>query len=146
ILFMLRDPRDSCLSCFFQSFDLQGAMPYFLDLRQTAVYYDAVMGLARQSLALISNPVMQLRYESLVADFEPSIRAVLQFLQLPWSEGIRQYRQKALQKVIDTPSYQQVTRPLYRESIGRWRQFSQQMEPLQPLLGPWVEYFEYPPA
>jgi tetratricopeptide (TPR) repeat protein len=145
ILFMLRDPRDACLSCFFQSFDLQGAMPYFLDLRQTAVYYDAVMGLARQSLAMISNPVMQLCYESLVADFEPSIRAVLQFLGLPWSEEIHQYRQKAMQKVIDTPSYQQVTRPLYQESIGRWRHFSLQMEPVQTLLGPWVQYFGYPP-
>ncbi|HET6564118.1 MAG TPA: sulfotransferase [Xanthomonadales bacterium] len=146
ILFMLRDPRDACLSCFMQTFDLQGAMPYFLDLRQTAVYYDAVMSLAQQSLAVIENPVYLQRYEHLVEDFEAGLRKITQFLGLPWSEEILQYRQKAAQKMIDTPSYQQVTLPLYRDAIGRWRHFEEQIEPLQALLGPWVEHFGYPPA
>jgi tetratricopeptide (TPR) repeat protein len=146
ILFMLRDPRDACLSCFFQSFDLQGAMPYFLDLQQTAIYYDTVMSLARQSLSLISNPVCLQRYESLVGEFEASMRSVLQFLDLPWSEEIHQYRQKAQQKIIDTPSYQQVTQPLYREAIGRWRHFPAQTELMQPLLGRWIDHFDYPLA
>jgi tetratricopeptide (TPR) repeat protein len=146
ILFMLRDPRDVCLSCFFQSFDLKGAMAYFLDLEQTARYYDAAMSLAHKSLAVISNPVFYQRYEKLVVDFEDSMREILGFLGLPWNEEILRYRQKALLRTIDTPSYQQVTRPLYLDSIGRWRHFSAQMEPLQGLLGPWVEHFDYPPS
>jgi hypothetical protein len=144
ILFMLRDPRDACLSCFFQSFDLQGAMPYFLDLEKTAVYYDAVMSLAKQSLSVIGNPVFLQRYETLVENFEASMRSALQFLGLPWSEEIHRYRQKAQQKMIDTPSYQQVIQPLYHEAVGRWRHFPAQVEPLQPLLGRWIEHFDYP--
>ena len=146
ILFMLRDPRDACLSCYFQSFELQGAMPYFLDLQQTADYYDAVMSLARQSLALISNPVYLQRYESLVEEFEAGMHSVLQFLGLSWSEEILHYRQKAQQKIIDTPSYQQVTQPLYREAIGRWRHFPAQVELMRPRLGRWIEHFDYPEA
>ncbi len=144
VLFLVRDPRDVCLSCFFQSFELQGAMPYFLDLQQTAHYYAAAMSLARDSLQQISNPVFFQGYEKLVMDFEPSMRAILDFLDLPWSEEILQYRQKAQQRFIDTPSYQQVTRPLYPDSIGRWRQFSAQMEPLAEQLGPWIKHFGYP--
>jgi hypothetical protein len=143
VLFLVRDPRDVCLSCFFQSFELQGAMPYFLDLQQTAEYYSAAMLLARQSMDQISNPVFFQRYENLVTDFEPSMRAILDFLELPWSDEIRLYRQKAQQRSIDTPSYQQVTRPLYSDAIGRWRHFSEQMEPLDRSLGPWIEHFGY---
>lgn len=144
ILFMLRDPRDVCLSCYFQSFDLQGAMPYFLDLQDTGNYYHATMSLAHSSLAVISNPVYFQRYEQLVGNFEPAMRAMLSFLELPWSDEVLHYRQKSANRVIDTPSYQQVTRPLYTDSIGRWRHFSLQMEPLKARLSPWVEYFDYP--
>jgi hypothetical protein len=144
ILFMLRDPRDACLSCFFQSFDLQGAMPYFLDLEQTAHYYHAVMSLTQQSLELVSNPLLVQRYESLVTEFEPSMRRIIDFLGMDWHRDILEYRQKALLRIIDTPSYQQVTQPLYRNSIGKWRNFSGQMEPVQGLLGQWVEHFDYP--
>jgi len=81
-----------------------------------------------------------------VVDFEPSMHEIVDFLGLPWSEEILHHRQKALLRTIDTPSYQQVTRPLYLDSIGRWRHFSEQMEPLQDMLGPWLEYFDYPPG
>jgi len=144
ILFIVRDPRDACLSCYFQSFDLQGAMPYFLDLQDTANYYHAAMSLAKSSLDVIKNPVHFQRYEHLVSEFEPAMRAMLGFLGLPWNDEVLHYRQKAKNRVIDTPSYQQVTRPLYTDSIGRWRQFSAQMEPLKARLSPWVEYFDYP--
>jgi tetratricopeptide (TPR) repeat protein len=144
ILFMLRDPRDACLSCFFQSFDLQGAMPYFLDLEETAAYYHAVMELAQQSLELVGNPVLVQKYEELVTDFEPSMRSILNFLEVEWHPEVMDYRQKALLRIIDTPSYQQVTQPLYRDAMGRWRNFSDQMEPVHQLLGQWVEQFDYP--
>jgi len=144
ILFMLRDPRDACLSCYFQSFDLQGAMPYFLNLQDTGHYYHAAMSLAKSSLDVIDNPVHLQRYEQLVSHFEPAMRSMLDFLELPWSHEVLQYRQKSESRVIDTPSYQQVTRPLYADSIGRWRHFSSQMEPLKASLGPWVEHFDYP--
>jgi tetratricopeptide (TPR) repeat protein len=143
ILFLLRDPRDVCLSCFFQAFELQGAMPYFLDLRQTAGYYAAAMSLARDTLAQISNPVHFQKYEDLVTDFEPSLQKIFHFLGLPWRDEVLQYREKVQDRVIDTPSYQQVTRPLYTDSIERWRPFSAQLEPVLAELGPWIRHFGY---
>jgi tetratricopeptide (TPR) repeat protein len=143
ILFIQRDPRDVCISCYFQSFDLQGAMPYFLDLAETAKYYDQVMRLADESLKAISNPVHTMRYEDLVTGFEVQMKAAVGFLGLAWEEGVLDYRNKARSRQIDTPSYQQVTQPLYTRSIGRWRNYAVQMEPHQPRLGQWVERFGY---
>lgn len=145
VILALRDPRDACLSCFFQSFDLKGAMPYFLDLGDTARYYDLVMGLAFDTLAQIPNPVLRLRYEDLVTDLPAAARAVTDFLGLAWREEMLDYRRQALERVIDTPSYQQVVEPLYRTSIGRWRNYRARMEPVLDILGPWVQRLGYAP-
>jgi hypothetical protein len=45
VLVALRDPRDTCLSCFMQRFQFSDAMVNFLDLERTAETYGAVMGL-----------------------------------------------------------------------------------------------------
>lgn len=143
VILALRDPRDACLSSFFQAFDLQGAMPYFLDLGDTARYYDAVMTLATETLAQVGNPVQSLRYEDLVGDFERQVRALIAFLGLEWRDEVLDYRRRARDRIIDTPSYQQVVKPLYTTSIGRWRHYRDAMEPVREILGPWVQRFGY---
>ncbi len=143
IVFAMRDPRDACLSCFFQAFDLQGAMPYFLDLDDTARYYDTVMRLATDTLAQLPNPVHHVRYESLVGNLEHEARELLAFLGLGWQPGVLAYRERALERSIDTPSYQQVVQPLYSRSIGRWRHYREFMGPASGILDSWVERFGY---
>ncbi len=145
IIVALRDPRDACLSCFFQTFELTGAMPYFLDLMDTVRYYDQLMRLATSSLDIISNPRHTIRYEQLVDDFAGQMRPLIRFLGLDWDQGVMNYRQH-LQQHIATPSYHQVAQPLYIRAIGRWKNYQQQMEPAQAFLTPWVRHFGYPPA
>jgi len=144
ILFMLRDPRDACLSCYFQSFDLQGAMPYFLDFNDTTNYYDRVMSLATETMACIDNPLLTLRYENLVQDFETCMRSAVSFLGLEWHRDVLDYRRISQNRSISTPSYQQVVQPLYNRSIGRWKHYRQHMEPGINKLGQWVDHFGYP--
>jgi hypothetical protein len=140
---MLRDPRDACLSCYFQAFDLQGAMPYFLDLEDTVRYYDLVMTLATETSRSMSNPIMTVRYEDLVREFESTMRRLTDFLDLNWDAEILNYRQNALHRAIATPSYQQVIQPLYTNSIGRWHNYRQRVEPEFRSLGRWVTHFGY---
>ena len=91
----------------------------------------------------ISNPVHEVRYESLVGTYEGTMRRLVDFLGLDWSADVLQYRQGALNRTIYTPSYQQVVQPLYTRSIGRWRNFRTQAEPHLAPLSQWVEYFAY---
>jgi len=144
IIFMVRDPRDACLSCFCQVFDLQGAMPYFLDLDDTVRYYDESMRLALNSVRIIGNPIREIRYEELVSGFEAQMRSLVEFLQLRWDPSVLDYRHHSQERMIYTPSYQQVVGPLQTASIGRWRNYRERVEPAFVRLGPWVEYFDYP--
>jgi hypothetical protein len=44
---------------------------------------------------------------------------------------------------VATPSCRQVTREIYRESIGPWRAYGDVLAPLQPALAPYVAAFGY---
>jgi len=144
VLVALRDPRDACLSCFMQRFRLDDSMINFCRLEQTAETYAAVMGLwlvYRDSLTL---PWREFRYEDLVEDFEAEVRGLLGFIGLDWHEAVARYREDSARRSVATPSYRQVTREIYRDSIGRWRAYRDVFAPLQPLLAPFVDAFGYP--
>ncbi len=140
----LRDPRDACLSCFMQRFQLNDAMANFLDLAETARTYAAVMGLwlhYREALPLAWH---EYRYEDLVEDFEGELRRVLDFIGAGWHDDVARYREKTGRPAVTTPSYGQVTRPLYKSAIGRWRAYRDELAPVLPTLEPLVAAFGYP--
>jgi tetratricopeptide (TPR) repeat protein len=143
VIFLQRHPMDACLSCYFQTFELQAAMAYFLDLELTAQYYDSVMRVASLSLQQIGNPVHKLRYEDLVADPKNQLTALLDFLNLNWHDSMLDYWQQEVDGTSDTPSYQQVSQQLYTRSIGRWQHYAKHLESSSSFLERWVEEFGY---
>jgi hypothetical protein len=63
---------------------------------------------------------------------------------LPWDERIESYQETALERGrITTPSYRQVTEKLYKQSSGRWINYREEMEPVLPLLEPWISKWGY---
>ena len=142
ILFLQRHPLDVCLSCYFQAFELEASMAYFLDIQQTAKYYDAMMQVAALSLQQVANPVHMMRYEDLVADPKAELGSCLEFLTVEWDDSILEYRQTR-GNASNTPSYQQVSQPLHSRSIGKWRHYTNQLESSIPLLQRWLEHFGY---
>jgi tetratricopeptide (TPR) repeat protein len=146
IIFALRDPRDVVLSCFQQTFDMNAAMFEFLSLENAARYYDAVMRLFSVYREKLSFPLHIVRYEDLLADFDREVGRLLGFLGLPWRESVRNYRETAKKRLINTPSASQVVRPLYTTARGKWRNYRAELEPVLPLLEPWVKAFGYDPA
>ena len=118
-------------------------MAYFLDIQQTAQYYDAMMQVAAPSMEELGNPLHELRYEDLVAEPEVQLTALLNFLGLESDDAMLEYRQQGVGKTSDTPSYQQVSQPLHTRSIGRWRHYSEQFESSLSLISPWVTRFGY---
>ena len=144
VLVALRDPRDVCLSCYMQYFLLNDAMVNFLDLRQTAETYRAVMGLwlhYRESLTL---PVSEYRYEDLIEDFDGTVRQVLDFIGVGWHQEVARYREKSLGRAINTPSYRNVTGALYSRAMGRWRGYRRELAPVLEDLKPFAAAFGYP--
>jgi len=140
----LRHPCDCVLSCVMHSFQLNDAMANFLDLNAAAHLYDRVMTLWEQYRALLPLPVHTVHYETLVIDFETTVCGLLDFLGLRWHDSVTAYADTArARKRINTPSYAQVTEPLYTRASGRWTRYHKQMAPVMPVLRPWAERFGY---
>jgi hypothetical protein len=115
----------------------------FLSLETTARYYDAVMRLAETARARLPLDLHVVRYEDLVADFDAEVASLLRFLDLPWDERVHGFHDTARSRLIRTPSAAQVRQPLYASSVARWRRYERQLEPVRPVLEPWVEAYGY---
>lgn len=144
ILFALRDPRDVVLSCFRRGFQMNAAMFEFLALQSAARYYDAVMQAGEIYRERLPLELHEIRYERLVEDFEGEAKSALGFLGLDWSEDLLTFADRAQGRLIRTPSAPQVRRGLYKDALGQWRHYNKALEPVLPLLAPWIERFGYP--
>ncbi|MBS0211946.1 MAG: sulfotransferase [Proteobacteria bacterium] len=143
-LFAQRHPCDAVLSCFMQNFRLNEAMANFRTLGQTASIYDRTMRLWTVFRERLGLNVHTIRYEGMVDDFDGQVRALCDFLGVPWEDSLRQFSSKALDRgKINTPSYEQVSQPIYRQARGRWQRYRRHLEPHLPLLQPWIERYGY---
>ena len=143
-ILVLRHPCDCVLSCFMQTFKLNDAMANFLSLDQSARLYAAVMELWSLYREKLDLNVHVLKYEDLVQDLEGTCKSLLAFLGLEWDENLHNYQKTALDRnSIRTPSYSQVIQPLYKQASGRWINYRKQMQPVLPILQPWIEAFGY---
>ena len=54
------------------------------------------------------------------------------------------YRQRLLErKHVTSPTYEAVAQPIYRKSIGRWKNYERLLEPALETLAPFVREFGY---
>lgn len=127
-----RDPMDCCFSNFTQSFSSAHASSFALeDIGQCYVDYVRLMAhLDRVAPGMIHH----LRYESLIENAEAELRAVFDYLDLRWDPAVLEFHQ--LDRVVRTPSSEQVRRPLNRDGVDVWRPYSEWLGPLRKVLGP----------
>lgn len=143
IVFVERHPCDVVLSCFMTRFAARG-MGNFLDLGDTARFYDLVLGYWRQCRATFPLAVHTLRYERMIEDAEDTLRPLAAFLGLEWDARLLDHVGTAkARSYIATPSYAQVAEPLYTRARGRWERYREHLEPVLPMLRPWAEHMDY---
>jgi len=140
----LRHPCDCVLSCFAQNFELNDAMANFVTLDQSAKFYAAVMGLWRAYRNALSLDVGVVKYEDLIQDLRGTCMPLIAFLGLEWDDNLLNYQETAKDRgYINTPSYNQVTQPLYKQASGRWKNYREPMQEVLPILEPWIKEFGY---
>jgi tetratricopeptide (TPR) repeat protein len=113
VIHCTREPLDACLSCYAQDFAYQRAITHF----------ESVLDL----------PMMTIAYEDLIADQDGSTRNLVDFAGLPWDDACLEPH-KAKRGTI-TASFAQVRKPVYRSSVGRWRNYEKHLGPLKRALG-----------
>ena len=126
------------------NFRLNSSMSNFLRLDTAAEFYDLTFKMWETSLALFPVEVHTVVYERMIEDPESALKPVIEGLGLKWNAQIIDHERTAKERgVITTASYAQVTEPLYRGAAGRWQHYRKHLEPMLPILQPWIEKFGY---
>ena len=139
----LRDPSDVCLSCFMQPVNILPDTAAWLSLEDTIHHYTLIMGLWAAWKPCLGDLALEVRYEDLVENLEPSARRVLNFLGLAWDDRVMRFNEHASNKIVRSPTFAEVTKPLYRGSVGRWKKYQKYFEPHLAKLAPLLRTFGY---
>lgn len=126
IIHCTRNPLDTCLSIYFHKFNANH--PYATDLKALGQYYrlyELLMGHWRQA---IGAQMLDVSYEALLADQATVARQLLDHCGLEWHEDCLEFH--TTKRIVNTPSYDQVRRPIYKSSRDRWRNYEKHLAPL----------------
>ena len=131
IIHCRRDPRDTCLSIFFQSFNQTHA--YGAELDTLGKYYREYEKLMAHWREVIDLPFYEIHYADMVADQERYSRELVAFCGLEWDDRCLEFYKA--ERSVATASYDQVRRPIYKSSLERWRRYEPYIQPLLDALG-----------
>lgn len=140
----IRHPCDVTLSCLMQNFGINDAMVGFVSLESVAEIYTRVMSAWREYAERLPLHWQRIRYEDLITDFESETRSLLEFLGVGWNDEVLTHTRHAQQRgIINTPSYHQVTQPIYQHARYRWKRYENEFAPVIETLQPFIELFGY---
>ena len=131
IILCRRDPRDTCLSCFFQHFKAGNLFSF--DLTTCGQHHVQTDRLIAHWLKVLPSPPLEVQYEDLVADLENQSHRIISFMDLPWNPACLDFHQT--ERTVQTASSWQVRQPIYTRSVGRWRNYERHLGPLFEAIG-----------
>ena len=126
IIHCRRDPRDVAVSCYFIKF--HRPISFACNLFELGAYlrhYQFLMGHWRR---VLPQPMLEIQYEDLVTDPERHVRRIIDFCGLPWEEACLNFY--STERKLRTASVNQVRRPMYVSSVGRWKLYGKHLAPL----------------
>ncbi|ABK46206.1 sulfotransferase [Magnetococcus marinus MC-1] len=130
IIHSVRDPRDTCLSIYFQNFTR--GQRFMQSLEETAHYYRAYADLMRLWHRVLPMPIHDVVYEKMVEDPASEVKKLLEFVGLPWDDACMNHHQN--RRSVQTASSQQVREPIYQHAKQRWKNYEKHLHGLQQIL------------
>ena len=125
-----REPRDIAISCYFQNFS--SIQPWSCDLSHIGVYFQMYRRLMAHWQKVLPLPILNLKYEDLVNNFEGKSREIIDFIGLDWDQECLKFYSSPGE--VRTASKWQVREPIYRGSVGRWKAFKFYLAPFNAAL------------
>jgi hypothetical protein len=132
IIHCRRDPRDVCWSCYFQNFR---EVHFACDLRKLGAYQRQYERLMSHWKKVLPVRILDVCYEQLVDDPEQVSRDIVAFCGLPWDDACLRFHET--RRTVRTSSNLQVRQPVYKSSVGYWKNY-------EPHLGPLLEALHQP--
>ena len=130
IIILQRDPMDTCYAIYKQLF--VDAYPFSYDLKDLAKYYAAYHELMEHWNTVLPGVIHTIKYEEVVNDLEKETRRLLEYCGLEWQAQCLQFHEN--KEASTTASTAQVRQPVYQSSVGKWRNYEKQLQPIVEIL------------
>ncbi len=127
-----RDPRDTCLSIYFQ--DFAAFQPFSNDLSNIAQVYLEYERLMLHWKSKLNLKIHDIQYEEMVNNFEETVRDVLEYCGLTWEDACLDFYKA--KRTVATASFCQVDKPIYNKSVARWKNYDRYIGELNKILKP----------
>jgi hypothetical protein len=114
------------------------------DLPSLAAGYRRAFDFWYREAVILRPAAYELHYEASVSAFEPQMRKLADFLELPWTDAMLATAEHASRKgFISSPSYSQVVQPVNTRSIGRWKTYERYFGGVIPQVQPYLDRWGY---
>ena len=121
-----RYPLDCCFSMFKQLF-AQG-QEFTYGLREAGSYYNSYIKLMDHWDRVLPGKILRFNNEDVVEDLENQVSRLLEFLEIPFEEQCISFYET--DRLIRTPSSEQVRKPVNKDGMGRWKPYAKYLKPL----------------
>ena len=125
-----RDPMDCCFSGFKQLFGEGQEFSYSLD--DIGRYYVAYEQLMAHWHKVMPGHILTVQHEDVLNDLEGQVKRMLDYCGLPFEAQCLSFYKT--QRIIKTPSSEQVRQPLYRSGMQQWKPFEPYLDSLKAAL------------
>ena len=130
IVHLVRGPMDACFASYKQLFADAYLHSYHQEeMARHHARYRRLMATWHQRFP---GRIYDISYEATARDLDPNARALIDHLGLPWDDDCLNFHQQST--AVSTASAVQVREPAHTRSIGRWRRYDEQLQPMQRAL------------
>jgi len=131
IIHCQRHPFDTCLSIYFRKFNDKHVYAQSLsELARFYKHYESLMDHWKKNSSL---SILTVNYEDMVKNQEDETRKIINHLDLSWNDKVLNYYDS--KRVIMTPSSHQANKPIYTDSMYRWRHYENHIKDLTDIFG-----------
>ncbi len=125
-LYCKRDPMDNGLSIYKQNF--LSTHSYATRLEDIAHFTSIERRVMNSWMEQYPDDIMLVEYENLVANFDAVTQQVFEFTDLDWNEEVQYFYKN--NHYCNTASFDQVRQPVSNKSVGFYKNYKQQLKPL----------------
>ncbi len=134
IIHSMRDPMNSCFSCYSRLFN--ETMEFAYNLQTLGNYYRRYMKIMQHWHSVLpSGTILDVNYEDVVADHESQARRMIEYVGLPWDDDCLEFYKN--KRLVKTASVAQVRKPIYKSSLARWQHFEKHLGELRNIVEPY---------
>jgi tetratricopeptide (TPR) repeat protein len=120
-----RDLRDVALSCWMTDF---GAVSWACRQEHIASRFAGYRRLMEHWREVLPLPILDVDYEEMVEDLEGAARRIVSWCGLAWEPRCLEFYET--RRTVQTASAVQVRQPIYKTSVGRWKNYQESMHEL----------------